>query len=106
MKEQPNLDYFNQIACGEEAILNSLISILKSEFPQQLESYNQSILEVNFIESAEALHKLKHKVRLLGLEKGYNIANEFENNLREQNMQNKKEFEYVLKNITNFIQKL
>ena len=106
MEEQPNLDYFNQIANGEQAILNTLISILKSEFPQQLKSYNQSILESNYIEAAEALHKLKHKIGLLGLEKGYNIANQYEHNLREHNMQNKNEFEAILKNITNFIQKL
>ena len=106
MEEQPNLDYFNQIANGEQAILNTLISRLKSEFPQQLKSYNQSILESNYIEAAEALHKLKHKIGLLGLEKGYNIANQYEHNLREHNMQNKNEFEAILKNITNFIQKL
>jgi HPt (histidine-containing phosphotransfer) domain-containing protein len=106
MDEQPNLDYFNEIANGEAAILNKLISILKSEFPQQLESYNQNILDANYIEAAEALHKLKHKVGLLGLENGYAIANQYENNLREHNFENKNEFEAILKNITNFIQKL
>ncbi len=106
MDELPNLDYFIQIADGDEAIVNTLISILKSEFPQQIESYNQNISEANYIEAAEAVHKLKHKVGLLGLEKGYNVANEFEHSLREHNLQNKNEFEAILKNITNFIQKL
>jgi HPt (histidine-containing phosphotransfer) domain-containing protein len=106
MEEHPNLDYFNQIANGEEAVINTLISILKSEFPEQLENYNQSISTSNFKETAEAVHKLKHKIGLLGLEKGYHLAHDFEQNLRNHNFQNKKEFEDVLKNITNFIPKL
>lgn len=106
MEEQPNLDYFNQIANGEQAVINTLISILKSEFPEQLENYNQSILASNFKDTAEAVHKLKHKIGLLGLEKGYHLAHEFEQNLRNDNLRNQKEFEDVLKNITNFIPKL
>lgn len=106
MKEQANLDYFNQIANGEEAIMNTLISILKSELPEQVEEYKQSISEPNFKESAEAVHKLKHKIGLLGLEKGYQITQQFEENLRNHSLENKTEFETILKNITNFTQNL
>ncbi len=106
MEEQPNLDYFNQIASGDEGIVNTLITILKDEFPEQLENYNKCISVSNYELAAEALHKLKHKIGLLGLEKGYIVANEYENNLRDNNLQNKNEFEAILKNITNFIKKL
>ena len=34
MDEQPNLDYFNQIADGDEQIITTLTSILKNEFPE------------------------------------------------------------------------
>jgi HPt (histidine-containing phosphotransfer) domain-containing protein len=106
MEEQPNLDYFNQIASGEEEIVKTLISILKNEFPEQLKNYNNCISDSNYELAAEALHKLKHKIGLLGLEKGYIIANEYEHNLKNHNLQNKNEFEAILKNITNFIKKL
>ncbi len=106
MEEQPNLDYFNQIANGEQEIINTLISILKSEFPQQIESYNQNVLAVNSKETAEAVHKLKHKIGLLGLDNGYNLAHQYEQNLRENSYEYKKEFESILKIITNFIQNL
>jgi HPt (histidine-containing phosphotransfer) domain-containing protein len=106
MDEQPNLDYFNQIADGDEHIITTLTSILKNEFPEQLEDYNKCISELKYEEAAEALHKLKHKIGLLGLENGYKIANDYEHNLREYNLQNKNEFEAILKNITNFIKKL
>jgi HPt (histidine-containing phosphotransfer) domain-containing protein len=106
MKEKANLHYFNQIANGEETIISTLISILKSELPEQVEEYKQSISESNFKESAEAVHKLKHKIGLLGLEKGYQITQQFEENLRNHSLENKKEFETILKNITNFTQNL
>ena len=106
MEEQPNLDYFNQIADGDEVIINTLTSILINEFPEQLDSYNKCISDLNYEEAAEALHKLKHKIGLLGLENGYKIANDYEHNLREHNLQNKTEIEAILKNITNFIKKL
>lgn len=104
--EQPNLDYFNKIADGEQAIIDKFISILKSEFPQQLINYNQNISIPNYEEASEAVHKLKHKIGILGLENSYQIAGRFEQNLRNHNLENQREFEVILKNITNFIQKL
>jgi hypothetical protein len=93
--EQPNLVYFHKIADGDQAIIDKFVSILKSEFPQQLANYNENISI-----------KLKHKIGILGLEDSYKLAGLFEQNLRNQNLQYQKEFEVILKNITNFIQKL
>ena len=62
--EQPNLNYFNKIADGDQVIVDKLISILKSEFPQQLVNYSQNISTPNYEEASEAVHKLKHKTLL------------------------------------------
>ncbi|MEO0039037.1 MAG: hypothetical protein RIQ59_2248 [Bacteroidota bacterium] len=104
--EQPNLDYFYKIADGDQAIIDKFISILKSEFPQQLINYNENISIPNYDEASEAVHKLKHKIGILGLENAYQIAGQFEQNLRNNTLENQSEFEVILKNITNFIQKL
>ena len=106
MEEQPNLNYFNQIANEDAAILETLISILKSELPQQLENYYQSYYSINYLECAEAVHKLKHKIGLLGLDKNYELAHQFEQNLRENSFEGKKEFDDVINKMTNFIKKL
>jgi HPt (histidine-containing phosphotransfer) domain-containing protein len=104
--EKPNLDYFYKIADGDQAIIDKFVSILKSEFPQQLENYNENIAIPNYHESSEAVHKLKHKIGILGLEESYKLTGLFEQNLRNQKLQYQKEFEVIIKNITNFIQKL
>jgi HPt (histidine-containing phosphotransfer) domain-containing protein len=69
-------------------------------------NYTENISIPNYEEASEAVHKLKHKIGILGLENSYQIAGRFEQNLRNHNLENQREFEVILKNITNFIQKL
>ena len=56
--------------------------------------------------AADNVHKLKHKISILGLEKSYEIAIAFENNLIEGDTSLYKEFETILNTITNYLQKL
>jgi hypothetical protein len=49
----------------------------------------------------QAVHKLKHKISILGLEKSYYIAEEYENNLNDSLIILQIEFEAILKNNKN-----
>jgi len=106
MKEAPNVEYINQLANGDEFIKNRLIKVLKEETPIEVESYITNIEKFNWIEAAESVHKLRHKIGFLGLEKAYKLSYEYEQNLRSQSLILKKEFENILKKIIIFISKL
>ena len=57
----------------------------------------------DFIKTAEDVHKLKHKISILGLQKGYVIATDYENNLKEGNYTLQEDFEKILQMITTYI---
>ncbi|WP_299048262.1 Hpt domain-containing protein [uncultured Polaribacter sp.] len=104
MQETPNLNYVNQLARGDEAIKNELITVIKTEFPEEKEDYYKSVKEQEFKKIEENVHRLKHKISILGLEKSYKIANEFEHNLRERSLEKQQDFEKILIAITNYIE--
>jgi hypothetical protein len=106
MKELPNIEYIHQLANGDEPIKNRLIEVLKEELPIEVENYYASINKLNWLEAAENVHKLRHKIGFLGLENAYQLSNEYEQNLRMKSILLKNEFEIVLEKIINFISKL
>jgi HPt (histidine-containing phosphotransfer) domain-containing protein len=106
MEEVPNINYIIQLSNGDESIKKRLINVLKEELPMEVENYNANIEKLNWLEAAENVHKLRHKIGFLGLENAYQLSYEYEQNLREQSILLKKEFEVVLKKIINFISEL
>ena len=56
-----------------------IISILKDEFAKEIIIYHTNIKTKNYLHAAENVHKLKHKISILGLEKSYQIAIRHEN---------------------------
>lgn len=102
--EIPNLEYINQLARGDEAIKNELIEVIKTEFPEEKEDYVSSVTAQDFKKTEENVHRLKHKISILGLEKSYKVANQFEHNLREKDLTGQKDFEKILEAITNYIE--
>jgi HPt (histidine-containing phosphotransfer) domain-containing protein len=102
--EQPNLEYIEQLARGDESIKAELIEVIKSEFPEEKEDYYESLENKEFKKIEENVHRLKHKISILGLEKSYEIANEFEHNLRELSLKKQEDFENILKAITTYIE--
>lgn len=91
---------------GDKAFEEKLIDIIKLEFPQEKEVYYSNYNSKNFKQTAETVHKLKHKISILGLEKSYEIAVAFENNLLEGNTNFNDQFESILNTITNYLQQL
>ncbi|WP_298777659.1 Hpt domain-containing protein [uncultured Polaribacter sp.] len=101
---KPNLSYIDQLSRGEESVKKTLIDVIKTEFPQEKKDYFESVKENNFEKIEENVHRLKHKFSILGLEKSYKLANDFEHNLREKSIKGQQEFEKVLIIITNYLE--
>ena len=101
--EQPNLEYIDRLARGDESIKKELINIIKIEFPEEKKEYFASIKSESFKRIEENVHRLKHKISILGLVKNYEMANKFETNLRKLDLNGQEDFEKILRLITQYI---
>lgn len=104
--EQPNLNYINELSGDDDVFKQKMITIVKTELPQEIESYRSLFESQNFKASAEMVHKLKHKISVLGLEKSYYIAEQFEDNLKQSSIVLQNEFEEILTSMQNFVDDL
>ena len=104
--EKPNLTYMLKLSDGDKSFETQLISILKTEFSREKKIFSKSISANDFDQTAEIVHKLKHKISILGLEKGYKLAGDYENNLRENNKSLTLEFSNVLDVISNYLKQI
>jgi HPt (histidine-containing phosphotransfer) domain-containing protein len=104
--EQPNLSYIESMSGGDKAFEQKLIAIIKGEFPEEKKVYFENSAAKNYKLTAENVHKLKHKISILGLEKSYEVAVAFENNLLDGSIILQDEFEAILANMTNYLQQL
>ena len=94
--EKPNLKYIEKLAGGDNSLKNKLIDIVKSEFPVEKKAYYENLKNKDQKKTEESVHKIKHKISILGLEKSYKIANKFEHDLREFNFERVKDFDKIL----------
>ena len=103
--EQPNLEYIEDLARGDDSVKDTLINVIKSEFPNEEIEYYNSIESKDFKKIEDNVHRIKHKFSILGLEKSYNKANKFEQNLREHilNLSEKQDFDKTLLAISEFL---
>lgn len=106
MSEIPNLIYIEQLADGQLEVRLRLLRILRTEFPEEVEMYQSYMQASDFILTAEMVHKLKHKFALLGLEKAYEMAVNYEEQLRRGEADLKPNFEEVLNIIDSFLLKI
>ncbi|MDT0558977.1 Hpt domain-containing protein [Ichthyenterobacterium sp. W332] len=104
--EQPNLSYIESMSAGDKAFEQKLIDIIQKEFPEEKQVYFDNISAENFKEAAENVHKLKHKISILGLVKSYEVAVGYEHNLIDGSALGKEEFESILQNMTDFLKTL
>ena len=103
MMEKPNLTYVEALARGDQAIQKTLIDVIKKEFPTEQQDYYASVTLKDYKKIEENVHRLKHKISILGLEKSYKIANEFEHNLREHSLVKLDDFEKILATISEYL---
>jgi HPt (histidine-containing phosphotransfer) domain-containing protein len=100
--EQPNLSYINALAGNDDAFRQKLIAIIQAELPGEIEEYRNNILNNNYLPAAGNVHKLKHKISVMGMEKSYYLAETFENNLKANSTELKDEFENILNMMQDF----
>ncbi len=101
--EQPNLSEIHMMSNGDKVFEGKIFDVIKKEFPVEKQQYFDSLKNKDFIKTAEDVHKLKHKISILGLQKGYVIATDYENNLKEGNYTLQEDFEKILQMITTYI---
>ena len=104
--EQPNLHYINELSGDNLEFRTKLIGILKKELPKEIIGYSGEMENTNFLEAAQSVHKLKHKISILGLEKSYYIAEEYESNLKNNSTNLAVDFENILKIMQEFVNRL
>jgi HPt (histidine-containing phosphotransfer) domain-containing protein len=103
MEEQPNLNYIKEISGGDHDFEKKLIDVVKSEIFHEIEEYEENLNELRLTKAAENVHKLKHKISILGLEKGYQTAIEFENELKEGKISLRQQFNEILNCMVTYI---
>ena len=103
MIEKPNLNYLHEISGGDKEFQTKLLQIVKVELPQEIKSYSIFLKEENFKLAAETVHKIKHKISILGLEKSYQLAIDYEEDLKKNNVKLQDKFENILNSMISFI---
>lgn len=103
---EPNLNYIKQLANGNSAFENRIIGVLKRELPEEVEEFRKCINSFDYTQAAMLVHKIKHKVSLLGMEDAYELTADFEEELREGGITLYSEFERLLKIMTTFLKSI
>jgi HPt (histidine-containing phosphotransfer) domain-containing protein len=102
----PNLDFIEELAAGDNKFKNKLISIIRAEIPSEILAYRSSMEVHDYRLAAAHVHKLKHKISILAMTEGYQIATSHEENLREGDLSEVGAFDQILMSITKFIDDL
>ncbi|WP_299666024.1 Hpt domain-containing protein [uncultured Polaribacter sp.] len=97
--ETPNLKYIKKISEGDLDFEESLLNIITEEFPKEYATFIEKFNNKDYEESANNVHKIKHKISLLGLEKGLALASVFEKDLKNGNTELYQDFINVLHKI-------
>lgn len=104
--EQPNLSYIQELSGGDTAFEKKLINVVQTELPLEIAEYQNNMEISAFAKAAENVHKIKHKLGIMGLVEGYELAITYEEQLKENNTALKVKFEGILNSVTNFIKDL
>ncbi|PXY39197.1 histidine kinase [Flavobacterium cheongpyeongense] len=104
--EEPNFSYISQLSGGDKVFEEKIFKVLKMEFPDEKETYLTNIAKTNFDLASHNVHKIKHKISLLGLEKSYELASAHEINLGDGNAVLHESFNEILNTMTQFFDKI
>ncbi|MBN7817701.1 Hpt domain-containing protein [Algoriphagus pacificus] len=100
---RPNLQYIKQLANGSEAFENKVLEVVKRELRLEISSFRESLNKGDIENAVLFVHKIKHKVSLLGMEEGYALTAKFEDELREGSDALLGNFESLLRIMTMFL---
>ena len=97
--EAPNLNYIKELSGGDKDFEESILTVLKKEFPEEYSLFNENFSKKDYLEAANNVHKIKHKIRILGLKDGLELASKFEKDLKKSDTKLYKEYINVLNKI-------
>ena len=97
--EQPNLSLIKEISGNDIAFENNILEIIRKEFPEEVKLFKENFRIKNFNEASNNVHKIKHKISLLGLQKGLETASEYEIALKKGNIELHNNFLEILDKI-------
>jgi hypothetical protein len=103
---KPNLSYIDTLAGDDKVFKQHLISIVKKELPLEVEVYQRNLLDKKYKDVAENVHKLKHKISILGMEKAYYLAVDYEEELKNNDASQQAAFEAILESMSQFVNQL
>ena len=106
MNEIPNIKYIKKLASGSRDFEQKLILILKREFPEEKKEFLENYSSEQYAKAAENVHKLKHKVGMLGFEDGYQLSIDFEEALLNKETSLFSEYMLILDSIEYYLKTL
>jgi hypothetical protein len=101
--EKPNMEYLEDLAGDDTVFKQRFIALIKTELPVEIKQYHTNLLNHLLREASEDVHKIKHKINILGLPKSYEIASIHEEELRQGNSSSMLEFTVILETMQKFI---
>ncbi len=104
MMESPNLSYIHQLSGGDLEFEKMLLAVVKKELPDEISVFKSNIQQENFKEASGNVHKLKHKISILGLEKSYHFAEIYEEELREGINTRQDDFQKILEVMLQYVE--
>jgi hypothetical protein len=104
--EEPNFSYLNSFTAGDKAFEEKILTLIKKEFPIERDIYLNNIVIYKFNVAATNVHKLKHKISLLGLKESYVLASQHELNLIDGNNDLHENFTEILNTMAHFLNEL
>lgn len=97
--ELPNINYIKELSGGDVAFEESILTVLKKEFPEECILFHNNFDNKNYQEAALNVHKIKHKVSILGFKQGLELTSAFEKDLKNSDIKLYPDFVKILNKI-------
>ena len=72
--EKPSLKYIKELSGGDVSFEDKLIKVVQEELPDEILLYEECMNDSAFAKAGEVGHKSKHRLGILSLEEGYELA--------------------------------
>jgi DNA-binding NarL/FixJ family response regulator len=78
-----NLTYLHELSDGDQEFEQEMIGIYLEEVPEALKALKAHFAQASWVELANGIHKMRSKIRILGLEAAMGLSVEIENALKQ-----------------------
>ncbi|MEQ8551186.1 MAG: Hpt domain-containing protein [Cyclobacteriaceae bacterium] len=100
----PNLSTIHKMSQGDREFEKKILSVAKVELQEEVKAFNKAIELVDYLQAAQLVHKIKHKISLLGMEESYNLAAAFEAQLNDKTESLLPDFRLILEKMITFLE--